>query len=123
MPFSFFNDQYFGFFFLTTPDDKQVWAVLKPGFFALVADPMDTKLLDIIVFDVLPTLEEKEGSQACLAYQVKERNPLRYSFKVHFLSSFCSSYFQFRPALCNFLKQLVCYNTTIFCKVIVELVW
>ncbi|KAG7030138.1 Phospholipase D zeta 1, partial [Cucurbita argyrosperma subsp. argyrosperma] len=61
---------------------KKVWAVLKPGFLALVADPMDTKLLDIIVFDVLPTLEEKEGSQACLAYHVKERNPLRYSFKV-----------------------------------------
>ena len=70
--------------FLTTPDDKQVWAVLKPGFLALVADPMDTKLLDIIVFDVLQTLQEKEGSQACLAYHVKERNPLRYSFKVRF---------------------------------------
>ena len=74
--------------FLTTPDDKQVWAVLKPGFLALVADPMDSKLLDIIVFDVLPMLEEKEGSQACLSYHVKERNPLRYSFKVCFLSSF-----------------------------------
>ncbi|KAG6599213.1 Phospholipase D zeta 2, partial [Cucurbita argyrosperma subsp. sororia] len=61
---------------------REVWAVLKPGFLALVADPMDTKLIDIIVFDVLPTLEEKEGSQACLAYHVKERNPLRYSFKV-----------------------------------------
>lgn len=93
-PFPFFNDQYFGF--LTNPDDKQVWAVLKPGFLALVADPMDTRLLDIIVFDVLPTLEEKEGSQACLAYHVKERNPLRYSFKVCFSSSFCSSYFQFQ---------------------------
>ncbi|KGN60969.1 phospholipase D zeta 2 [Cucumis sativus] len=61
---------------------KKVWAVLKPGFLALVADPMDSKLLDIIVFDVLPMLEEKEGSQACLSYHVKERNPLRYSFKV-----------------------------------------
>lgn len=69
-------------FFLTNPDDKQVWAVLKPGFLALVAHPLDTKLLDIVVFDVLPSLEEKEESQAYLASHIKERNPLRYSFKV-----------------------------------------
>ncbi|XP_022156371.1 phospholipase D zeta 2-like isoform X2 [Momordica charantia] len=61
---------------------KKVWAVLKPGFLALVAHPLDTKLLDIVVFDVLPSLEEKEESQAYLASHIKERNPLRYSFKV-----------------------------------------
>ncbi|KAK9107443.1 hypothetical protein Syun_023454 [Stephania yunnanensis] len=33
---------------------QKVWAVLKPGFLALLEDPFDTKLLDIIVFDVLP---------------------------------------------------------------------
>ncbi|TYJ96493.1 phospholipase D zeta 2-like [Cucumis melo var. makuwa] len=62
-------------------NSREVWAVLKPGFLALVADPMDSKLLDIIVFDVLPTVEE-EGSQACLAYHVKERNPLQCFEKV-----------------------------------------
>lgn len=96
--------------FLTTPDDKQVWAVLKPGFLALVADPMDSKLLDIIVFDVLPTVEE-EGSQACLAYHVKERNPLRYSFKVCFLFFFSSSYFYSSSSV---IQLIFCYFVQLY---------
>ncbi|KAK9135062.1 hypothetical protein Syun_014392 [Stephania yunnanensis] len=35
-------------------NSREVWAVLKPGFLALLEDPFDTKLLDIIVFDVFP---------------------------------------------------------------------
>ncbi|GJT28101.1 phospholipase D zeta 1-like protein isoform X1, partial [Tanacetum coccineum] len=33
---------------------QKVWAVLKPGFLALLKDPFDPEPLDIIVFDVLP---------------------------------------------------------------------
>ncbi|XVF78354.1 hypothetical protein PTKIN_Ptkin14bG0124900 [Pterospermum kingtungense] len=53
-----------------------VWAVLKPRFLALLEDPFDTKLLDIIVFDVLPvpTSNEDAKSQVHLADQIKERN-------------------------------------------------
>ncbi|OMP03351.1 Phospholipase D/Transphosphatidylase [Corchorus capsularis] len=39
---------------------RKVWAVLKPGFLALLEHPFETKLLDIIVFDVLPTSKEDE---------------------------------------------------------------
>lgn len=63
----------------------QVWAVLKPGFLALLEDPFGTKLLDIIVFDVLPPPNGEKQDQVHLAEEVKERNPLRYAFKV-FLS-------------------------------------
>ncbi|XP_030958239.1 phospholipase D zeta 2-like isoform X1 [Quercus lobata] len=61
---------------------KKVWAILKPGFLALLDDPFDTKLLDIIVFDVLPASSENVRTQVHLANHIKERNPLRYSFKV-----------------------------------------
>ena len=54
----------------------QVWAVLKPGFLGLLADPFGTKLLDIIVFDVLPSNGDKENNQVLLVEEVKERNPL-----------------------------------------------
>ncbi|KAJ0513871.1 putative phospholipase D [Helianthus annuus] len=64
---------------------QKVWAVLKPGFLALLKDPFDTKLLDIIVFDVLPPSDGDKKDQVLLAAEVKERNPLRYAFKV-FLS-------------------------------------
>lgn len=72
----------------------QVWAVLKPGFLALLNDPFDNKLLHIIVFSELPVSTGKEGSQAHLADHVKERNPLRYTFKV---SHFCTSAVQRVP--------------------------
>ncbi|KAJ4835368.1 Phospholipase D zeta 1 [Turnera subulata] len=61
---------------------QKVWAVLKPGFLALLEDPFDTKLLDIIIFDVLPYSDQNGESQGYLASQIKERNPLRYTFKV-----------------------------------------
>ncbi|XP_021682219.2 phospholipase D zeta 1 isoform X2 [Hevea brasiliensis] len=61
---------------------RKVWAVLKPGFLALLEDPFDTKLLDIIVFDVLPTSNGNGGSLVYLANKAKEHNPLRYSFKI-----------------------------------------
>ncbi|XP_019419033.1 PREDICTED: phospholipase D zeta 1 isoform X1 [Lupinus angustifolius] len=61
---------------------QKVWAVLKPGFLALLADPFDTQPLDIIVFDVLPASDRNGDGRLSLASEVKERNPLRHSFKV-----------------------------------------
>ncbi|XP_023917910.2 phospholipase D zeta 2 isoform X1 [Quercus suber] len=61
---------------------KKVWAILKPGFLALLDDPFDTKLLEIIVFDVLPASSGNVRTQVHLANHVKEHNPLRYSFQV-----------------------------------------
>lgn len=59
-----------------------MWAVLKPGFLALLADPFDTQPLDIIVFDVLPSPGGNGDGRLSLANEMKERNPLRHSFKV-----------------------------------------
>ncbi|GAB2295299.1 Phospholipase D zeta 1 [Dionaea muscipula] len=61
---------------------QPVWAVLKPGFLALLGDPFDSKLLDIIVFDVLPASDGNGEGRVQLAEEVKERNPLRHSLKV-----------------------------------------
>ncbi|KAL8162836.1 hypothetical protein V2J09_014325 [Rumex salicifolius] len=61
---------------------QKVWAVLKPGFLALLGDPFDAKLLDIIVFDVLPASNGSEEGRILLAEEVKEQNPLRHAFKV-----------------------------------------
>ncbi|KAL1820351.1 hypothetical protein ACET3Z_015220 [Daucus carota] len=61
---------------------QKVWAVLKPGFFALLEDPNNPKLLDIIIFDMLPTSNGDGKGQVYLADKVKERNPLRYAFQV-----------------------------------------
>ncbi|CAN4111032.1 unnamed protein product [Withania somnifera] len=61
---------------------QKVWAVVKPGYLALLNDPFDAKLLDIIVFDVLPTSNEKGENVVYLAEEIRERNPLRYAFKV-----------------------------------------
>ncbi|KAF3600584.1 hypothetical protein F2Q69_00039159 [Brassica cretica] len=61
----------------------KVWAVLKPGFLALLEDPFSGKLIDIMVFDSLGFHGTKESpEQPRLAEQVKERNPLRFGFKV-----------------------------------------
>lgn len=57
----------------------QVWAVLKPGFVALLDDPFETELLDIIVFNLLPSAQGKGGSPIYLANQVNDRAP---SFEV-----------------------------------------
>lgn len=59
-----------------------MWAVLKPGFLALLGDPFDTQPMDIIVFDVLPTSDGNGDGRVSLAKEIKERNPLRHSFKV-----------------------------------------
>lgn len=65
----------------------QVWAVLKPGFLALLKEPFDAKPLDIIVFDVLPASDGNGEGRVALATEVKEHNPLRHSFKVWYPSS------------------------------------
>lgn len=66
-----------------------MWGVLKPGFLALLEDPFDPKLLDIIVFDVLPVSNGNDGADVSLAVELKDHNPLRHAFKV---SSYCPTY-------------------------------
>ncbi|KAJ3676119.1 hypothetical protein LUZ60_003531 [Juncus effusus] len=61
---------------------QKVWAVLKPGFLALLQDPFETKLLDIIIFDMLPPSDDKSDERAPLAVETKEKNPLRFGFQV-----------------------------------------
>ncbi|KAL6990014.1 Phospholipase D zeta 1, partial [Sarracenia purpurea var. burkii] len=61
---------------------QKVWAVLKPGFLALLKDPFDTKPLDIIVFDVLPASDGNGEGRVSLAKEIKDHNPLRHSLKV-----------------------------------------
>ncbi|XP_021742611.1 phospholipase D zeta 1-like [Chenopodium quinoa] len=58
---------------------QKVWAVLKPGFLAFLEDPLDTKLLDIIIFDSLPS---SCNEKVYLAYEIKSRKPLHYSFQI-----------------------------------------
>ncbi|XP_020267613.1 phospholipase D zeta 1-like isoform X2 [Asparagus officinalis] len=61
---------------------QRVWAVLKPGFLALLEDPFNPKLLDIIVFDVLPPSDRNGDGRVLLAKETKERNPLWFGFTV-----------------------------------------
>nr|XP_043607393.1 phospholipase D zeta 1-like isoform X2 [Erigeron canadensis] len=61
---------------------QQVWAVLKPGFLALLKDPFDKDPLDIIVFDVLPSPHGTGEGRVALATEVNDLNPLRQSFEV-----------------------------------------
>ncbi|KAI3494535.1 hypothetical protein L1887_40667 [Cichorium endivia] len=61
---------------------QKVWAVLKPGFLALLKDPFDSEPLDIIVFDVLPPSDGNGESRVSLAKEINEHNPLRHSFMV-----------------------------------------
>ncbi|KAG2721387.1 hypothetical protein I3843_02G066000 [Carya illinoinensis] len=61
---------------------QKVWAVLKPGFLALLEDPFHTQPLDIIVFDVLPASDGNGEGRVSLAKEIKEQNPLRHAFKV-----------------------------------------
>ncbi|CAI0467215.1 unnamed protein product [Linum tenue] len=71
-----------GWFSCCNDNWQKVWAVLKPGFLALLADPFDAKPLDIIVFDVLPASDGNGDGRVTLATETKERNPLRHTFKV-----------------------------------------
>jgi len=57
---------------------QKVWAVLKPGFLALLQDPFDPKLLDIVIFDVSPCTDRNGEGQATLANEIKERNPFAF---------------------------------------------
>ncbi|KAI3692072.1 hypothetical protein L6452_31881 [Arctium lappa] len=61
---------------------QKVWAVLKPGFLALLKDPFDAEPLDIIVFDVLPSSDGNGEGRVSLAKEINEHNPLRHSFMV-----------------------------------------
>ncbi|XAR57043.1 Phospholipase D [Bertholletia excelsa] len=61
---------------------QKVWAVLKPGFLALLKGPFDSEPLDIVVFDVLPASDGNGEGRVSLAKEIKERNPLCHSFKV-----------------------------------------
>ncbi|KAD3641539.1 hypothetical protein R6Q59_004158 [Mikania micrantha] len=61
---------------------QQVWAVLKPGFLALLKDPFDKDPLDIIVFDVLRSPHGTGEDRVSLANEINDPNPLRYSFEV-----------------------------------------
>ncbi|KAL8209998.1 hypothetical protein R6Q57_006730 [Mikania cordata] len=61
---------------------QKVWAVLKPGFIALLKDPFDAEPLDIIVFDVLPPSDGNGEGRVSLAKETNEHNPLRHSFLV-----------------------------------------
>lgn len=56
--------------------------MLKPGFLAFLQDPFDTKLLDIVVFDTLPTSNGNDQSEVSLAKEIKERYPLHFGFQV-----------------------------------------
>ncbi|KAF3773913.1 Phospholipase D zeta 1 [Nymphaea thermarum] len=62
------------------------WAVLKPCFLAFLEDPFEDKLLDIVVFDVLPPSDGNGGTRVCLAKDTKEKNPLRCGFTVSILA-------------------------------------
>ncbi|VAH06607.1 unnamed protein product [Triticum turgidum subsp. durum] len=61
---------------------QKVWVVLKPGFLALLKDPFDPKLLDVIIFDALPHMDINGEGQISLAKEIKERNPLHFGFQV-----------------------------------------
>ncbi|KAK4476714.1 hypothetical protein RD792_015874 [Penstemon davidsonii] len=61
---------------------QKVWLVLKPGFLAFLENHFETKLLDIIVFDVIPASIAKGDGKVYLAEPFKERNPLRHAFQV-----------------------------------------
>lgn len=71
---------FFSFFLNNIPKCLQVWAVLKPGFIALLKDPFDAEPLDIIVFDVLPPSDGNGEGRISLAKETNEHNPLRHSF-------------------------------------------
>ncbi|KAJ1699336.1 hypothetical protein LUZ63_007848 [Rhynchospora breviuscula] len=69
-------------FFCCKSSWQKVWAVLKPGFLALLEDPFDAKLLDIILFDVLPSSDGNGEGRVVLAKETKERNPLHSGFQI-----------------------------------------
>uniref|UniRef100_A0A0E0C1B5 Phospholipase n=1 Tax=Oryza meridionalis TaxID=40149 RepID=A0A0E0C1B5_9ORYZ len=63
-------------------NSPEVWVVLKPGFLALLKDPFDPKLLDVLIFDALPHMDISGEGQISLAKEIKERNPLHFGLQV-----------------------------------------
>ncbi|GAB2277379.1 Phospholipase D zeta 1 [Dionaea muscipula] len=61
---------------------QKVWVVLKPGFLAFLEDPLDTQLLDIIIFDILPSSSKISEEKVQLTHEIKESNPLWCAFRV-----------------------------------------
>jgi hypothetical protein len=61
---------------------------------ALLEDPFDPKLLDVIIFDALPHMDISGEGQISLAKEIKERNPLHFGFQVPILFQifFCSNW-------------------------------
>ncbi|KAK4842919.1 hypothetical protein QYF36_001597 [Acer negundo] len=60
---------------------RAVWSVLKPGFLALLEDPFNTKLLDKIVFDVLPMVNGMEDHVSCGNQSIKFRSTCKGKVK------------------------------------------
>lgn len=56
--------------------------MLKPGFLALLEDPFDTKLLDIVIFDRFPSSVGNGLGSFLIAKETKDRNPLHCGFLV-----------------------------------------
>ena len=63
--------------------------MLKPGCLAFLGNHFGTKVLDIVVFDVLPTSNKKGDDEVHLAELSKEQNPLLHAFKVSFILTSC----------------------------------
>jgi len=102
---------------------------------ALLEDPFDPKLLDVIIFDALPHMDISGEGQISLAKEIKERNPLHFGFQVPFalkkiLCLFCLITFsslKVLGALNNFALQylkhlsqarILFYTTTVQVRVI-----
>nr|AAT38042.1 putative phospholipase D [Oryza sativa Japonica Group]AAV43858.1 putative phospholipase D [Oryza sativa Japonica Group] len=77
---------------------QKVWVVLKPGFLALLKDPFDPKLLDVLIFDALPHMDISGEGQISLAKEIKERNPLHFGLQI-FITGWwlCPELFLRRP--------------------------
>lgn len=78
---------------------QQVWAVLKPGFLALLKDPFDKEPLDIIVFDVLPSSNANGENGVSLALEINEHNPLRHAFEASLINCLNLSKLLFYPSV------------------------
>nr|KAJ0216875.1 hypothetical protein LSAT_V11C300110150 [Lactuca sativa] len=78
---------------------QQVWAVLKPGFLALLKDPFDKEPLDIIVFDVLPSSNANGENGVSLALEINEHNPLRHAFEASLMNCLNLSKLLFYPSV------------------------
>ncbi|KAH7854141.1 hypothetical protein Vadar_010582 [Vaccinium darrowii] len=62
-------------------NSREVWAVLnlKPGFLALLEDPFDSNLLDIIIFNVLPASGEDGEDQISCSNRITRLRTTSYA--------------------------------------------